>query len=276
MSRKEKKFHFIYKTTDTRNSNFYVGMHSTDNLNDGYIGSGTRLKHLIYKHGKDIFTFEILEFLPNRSSLKLREQEIVNKDFLLVEKCMNLKPGGGGGFNNEEHQFKCSQAAGIKHRERLKNDEDYRKKISQQTSESNKRRHARGDIKTWKETYDWTGKKQSKETKRKIGEINSIKQKGENNSQFGTYWITNGIENKKIKSTELDYYINDGWKRGMTSKIKGELVNNSKLTNNDVIKIKQLISEDTLSSVTIGNRFNVAPQTIDKIKRGLTWTHISI
>ena len=106
-------------------------MHSTDDLNDGYIGSGTRLKHLIYKHGKNIFTLDILEFLPNRKLLKIREKEIVNKDFLLEEKCMNLKPGGTGGFNNEEHQFKCSQAAGLKHRERLLNDEEYRLKYSE-------------------------------------------------------------------------------------------------------------------------------------------------
>ena len=55
MSHLQKKYHFIYKTTDTRNGNFYIGMHSTKNLNDGYIGSGTRLKHLIYKHGKEIY-----------------------------------------------------------------------------------------------------------------------------------------------------------------------------------------------------------------------------
>ena len=34
---------------------------------------------------------------------------------------------------------------------------------------------------------------------RGILKYNSIKQKGENNSQFGTGWITNGVENKKIK-----------------------------------------------------------------------------
>jgi len=68
MPRKVKKYHFIYKTTDTRNGNFYVGMHSTNDLNDGYVGSGDRLKKLIYKYGKDIFNIEILEFLPDRKS----------------------------------------------------------------------------------------------------------------------------------------------------------------------------------------------------------------
>jgi hypothetical protein len=37
------------------------------------------------------------------------------------------------------------------------------------------------------------------------------KMDGEKNSQFGTRWITNGIENKKIKK---DSIIPDGWKLG--------------------------------------------------------------
>lgn len=202
MGRKEKQFHFIYKTTDKRNGNFYVGMHSTNDLNDGYVGSGKRLKHLIYKHGKDIFNFEILEFLPNRKSLKIREEEIVNQDFLLEEKCMNLKIGGTGGFMNEKHQFKCSQAAGLKHSERLKNDEDYRKKRSQQISESNKRRHKNGDLKNINDFFSWVGKRHKPETIQKMKESKKGQGSGIHNSQYGTKWITNGTENKKIKSTE--------------------------------------------------------------------------
>jgi hypothetical protein len=35
--------------------------------------------------------------------------------------------------------------------------------------------------------------------------------KGESNSQFGTCWITNGTENKKIKKTEK---LPKGWEFG--------------------------------------------------------------
>lgn len=34
---------------------------------------------------------------------------------------------------------------------------------------------------------------------------------GEKNSQYGTMWITNGIENKKIKSLDQ---IPQGWSKG--------------------------------------------------------------
>jgi hypothetical protein len=192
-------------------------MHSTSNLKDGYLGSGTHLRHAIRKYGIDNFKIEILEWCNTRENLIEKEKEIITDNHINNPNCYNLKFGGlgGGGFVNKEHQFKCSQAAGIKHREKMLNDEEYRKKISQQTSESNKRRYIRGDIKSWKDTFNWTGKKHSEDTKIKIGKINSIKQKGENNSQFGTCWITNGMENKKIKNTET---VPSGWKLGRLKK----------------------------------------------------------
>jgi hypothetical protein len=189
-------------------------MHSTDNLDDGYVGSGTRLKHLLYKHGKEIFNMEILEFLPNRKSLKEREIEIVTSDLLLEEKCMNLKPGGYGGFNNQEHQFKCSQAAGLKHSERMKNDEEYRKKRSKQISESNKKRIQKGELKSWKENYDWTGKKHKEETILKMKETKKGQGLGEQNSQYGLKWITDGKNNRKIKKDEP---LPEKWKYGRIS-----------------------------------------------------------
>ena len=38
MSRKEHIYHYIYKTTNLINNKFYIGMYSTSNLDDGYLG----------------------------------------------------------------------------------------------------------------------------------------------------------------------------------------------------------------------------------------------
>lgn len=103
---KKKTYHFIYKTTNLKNKKFYIGMHSTDDLNDGYIGSGTQLKKSVEIYGIKFFKFEILEFLPNRKLLKERERELVNEETLKDEKCMNLKLGGDSGFVNENHKKK--------------------------------------------------------------------------------------------------------------------------------------------------------------------------
>lgn len=210
MGRKEKKYHFIYKTIDTRNGNFYIGMHSTDNLNDGYIGSGLRLKKLICKHGKQIFSIEILEYLPDRESLKKREEEIVNSDLLKEDKCMNLKNGGDGGFSNDEHKKKFFDAAKISYTTGLNNGRIKQKWLRENDKDWNERVFKnRSNSKLGNQ--NWINKTHNEETKKKIGEKNSLKQKGEKNSQFGKCWVTNGLENKKIKKTDL---IPEGWVKG--------------------------------------------------------------
>lgn len=54
MARKEKQYHFIYKTINIINNKYYIGMHSTDDLNDGYVGSGKRLWYSINKNGSGL------------------------------------------------------------------------------------------------------------------------------------------------------------------------------------------------------------------------------
>jgi len=82
MARQERKYHYIYKITCKITNRYYIGMHSTDDLNDGYFGSGKRLWFSINYHGKENHVKEILEFLPTRQLLKEREKEIVNKELI--------------------------------------------------------------------------------------------------------------------------------------------------------------------------------------------------
>jgi len=211
MGRKEKKYHFIYKTTCNVNGKYYIGMHSTDVLDDEYLGSGKRLWHSINYHGKENHTREILEFCENRNDLIEREKEIVNEKLISEELCMNLKPGGSGGFCNEEHRKKfIENNTVVSSHKRIKwlyqNDPIWLK------NQSKKIKDALNEVNFNYKTF--LGKKHSEETKRKISEKNKIKQKGKKNSQYGTCWITNGFENKKIKKENLDKYISLGWYKG--------------------------------------------------------------
>jgi hypothetical protein len=98
----QRKFHYIYKITRTDGSGkYYIGLHSTDDLDDGYFGSGERLWHSINRHGKDRHEKEILEFLPTRKAAALREGELVNKDILKDPLCLNLALGGFDSPRNE-------------------------------------------------------------------------------------------------------------------------------------------------------------------------------
>jgi hypothetical protein len=193
-------------------------MHSTNKLNDGYLGSGTRLRYAIRKYGSENFKIEILEWCQNREELAQREKEIITEEHLKNENCYNLKYGGigGGKFFSSEHQFKCSQAAGLKHGQRMQKDEEYRLNYSDKISQANRKRYERGDIKSIQEIYDWTGKKHKQDTIEKMKKIKKGHGLGEKNSQYGTKWITNGINNKKIKDGEK---LPEGWKYGYIKKL---------------------------------------------------------
>ena len=122
MARKEKKYHFIYKTTNLLSGKYYIGMHSTNDLNDGYMGSGKRLRYSVNKYGKENHKVEVLEFFDDRKQLAAREKEIVNLNEIAKEECLNLMPGGKGGFISEEHQKNRSIAANKALNEKMKMD----------------------------------------------------------------------------------------------------------------------------------------------------------
>jgi len=200
-----RKYHYIYKTTCIITERFYIGMHSTDNLEDGYVGSGKRLWHSINKHGKENHVCQILEFLPDRDSLREREKEIVNQEMLNEKLCMNLAIGGEGGHGSKFLTKEQLSKGCKKMHEITWNDPDFIERKKKDTS-----------IRMKGNSYGLGNKSRTGLTitenhKRLIGEANSIKQKGENNSQYGKCWITNEIESKKIYKGDI---IPEGWRLG--------------------------------------------------------------
>lgn len=210
MPRKEKKFHFIYKTTNLLTGRYYIGMHSTDDLNDGYMGSGRRLRYSINKHGKENHKVEILEFFDSRKELIANEKRVVTLDEIAKEECMNLKVGGEGGFVSLEACSKGGKAVIKSLHKKLwvDNGEKYRKKASKDCKER------WGDPNMRKKMMSssrFNGKTHSEETKEKM---RKSKNKGTANPQFGTCWITKNGINKKIKKETLPEFVKNGWVKG--------------------------------------------------------------
>lgn len=211
MARKEKNIHYIYKTTCNITGKWYIGMHSTYNLDDGYMGSGLRLRRSIRKYGIENHTKEILEYCDTREKLVLREIEIVNKELLSDDLCMNLKEGGEGGFISNEQQKHRAICGGNALAKKIKEDSEFREQHKQRVRITMIKNHKNGKIKP----CDWTGKTHSDETKKLMSEVKKGSGSGVTNSQYGTCWITNEIENKKIyKGDEIP----DGWRLGRKMK----------------------------------------------------------
>jgi hypothetical protein len=212
MARKEKKYHFIYKTTNLLSGKYYIGMHSTDNLEDGYMGSGKRLRRSLNKYGVENHKREILEFLNSREELKKREEEIVNLNEVAKENCMNLKVGGTGGFSTEQQKLNAEKS-NRKQKFLKENEPGWIEKKGSKIRE--KLIEAYNDGKREKKYfYDWSDKKHNDETKNKISNSKKGAGMGSENSQFGTCWITKNGINKKIKKEELELFTKQGWNKG--------------------------------------------------------------
>lgn len=204
-------------------------MHSTNNLDDGYVGSGKRLWRSINKHGKENHKTEILEYLSDRKSLRKREEEIVNKELLNEVLCMNLTTGGRGSWEyandgSKTHINRCKK--GRKSCNKILEErwgENYQNVLmrklwegSRKRTPESRRQSASKALNTIIERYGHgfnLGVLHSDETKRKIGKANSIHQRGKGNSQYNTCWVSNlnTRECIKIKKEEMVSYIDTGW-----------------------------------------------------------------
>lgn len=91
------KYHFVYLTTNLINGKKYLGKHSTNTLEDGYLGSGTIINKAIKKYGKENFKREILEFCDSLEEAYNKE-ELTIKEYCAVEldEFYNLTKGGKG------------------------------------------------------------------------------------------------------------------------------------------------------------------------------------
>jgi len=220
-------FYTIYKITNKINDKIYIGKHVTKNLEDGYMGSGKLIKRAIKKYGPDNFIKEILFICENEADMNNKEKDLVS----IGEHSYNLCLGGQGGFNyinsnnlngttegrilgrikaNEVlsskygdnwqtkfyHDYKEYRIKGFQNK--LKNDIEFRNRIYEKLK--------RMSIKSLSDD----SRNKRLETFKKIAH-----QKGENNSNYGKFWIKND-ELKISKLIKTDEIIPDGWIKGRT------------------------------------------------------------
>lgn len=93
-------YYYIYKTTNTKTGNYYIGKHqSTKKHDSSYFGSGIYIKNSIKKYGDDFFNIfinEVVEYYDSVEELNYNERRIIAEHFDDLNN-MNIAEGGAGG-----------------------------------------------------------------------------------------------------------------------------------------------------------------------------------
>jgi len=100
-------YHIIYKTYSTSGL-YYYGRHSTDNLNDGYLGSGKWVRSI---KDKSALRRNIVLFCENYQELLEKEEDFISKN-MNDPKCMNFNEKSVG-FSIINHPSKLLKGSKI-------------------------------------------------------------------------------------------------------------------------------------------------------------------
>jgi group I intron endonuclease len=145
------RYYFIYQTINLITGHFYIGVHTTCNINDGYLGSGKRLKRSICKYGRSNFRRVILDYFNTWREALAAESLIIDKEILAHPLNINIKTGGlHGAMDRLPDEWKQKIA------------EAHRGKVGHKHTDE-----ARAKIR-----FALIGRKHSEETKYKIGSGN--------------------------------------------------------------------------------------------------------
>ena len=170
-----KTYNYIYKITNQINGKIYIGKHSTDNLDDGYMGSGILIRKAEKKYGKENFTKEYLAFCDTEEKLNWFEKFYIKK-YKAREVGYNLTNGGDGhlGFiMTEETKQKLSEA----NKGKTLSEETKQKLRKPKTEETKQKLSEAKKGKTFSEEHKQKlseakkGKTLSEEHKRKLSEV---------------------------------------------------------------------------------------------------------
>ena len=155
-------YHIVYLTTNLINHKIYVGVHSTWNINDNYIGSGNAIKDAIKKYGKENFQKQILYYCLEMTDAYELEKIIVDDNFIKRKNVYNSSLGGQGVYDHYKIRNKNLS-------------DDHKRKIS----EGNKnKKHGTGSVEPM--ALANRGKKQSEDhIEKRISKIRGIERSDE-------------------------------------------------------------------------------------------------
>ncbi len=246
----QKKFYYVYKLTITDGpmiNHFYIGQHSTNNLNDNYHSSSSIVNDYI-KQYKNSYKMEILKNCDNATENSFYEREYIRKN-INDTYCLNQIVGAAIYDVKEETVEKISNAAkkrigslnsfyGKHHSEETKQKVRESKKHLSDESRKRMSEAQKGKImpeetkqkisKTLKGRQSpMKGKHMSESTRKKMSEAHKGKPSNRKGAKMSEEWklnhkkamtdrnwVNDGNNEKFITKDEIVLYLNKGYKLG--------------------------------------------------------------
>lgn len=238
------KFHYLYKITNLINNKYYYGIHSTKNIDDGYMGSGSLIIKARKKYGVNNFHKEILYYFDTRESLLKKENEIVNEYVLSDNNSYNLSEGGRQGSNKvivakdkngnvlavnfNDERWLNGELVGVTKGYILCKDKDGNNKCV----DKNDIRFKNGELVGITKGFGTFLDKDNNIVYTSLDDPR-IKNKELFGLTTGRKHIYKDNEEKLVLIKDLEKYINDGWSMGSpkSSSSKGRIYINNGITN---------------------------------------------
>jgi len=213
-------YHLVYLTTNLTNGKIYVGVHSTEVLEDEYLGSGRDVCKAVKKYGKENFKRDILYFCLTDKDAYLIESQIVDVWFVKRKDTYNLTLGGFGGntiinYSEKELQNRSKKISkslsGLKRTKEQKEitkqamikvhknrTTEEKEEISQKISEANRNRNFTEKqileiVEKRKDTISKKSEKELLEISQKISKANKGRKQSEEH-------IKKRVETRKLKN----------------------------------------------------------------------------
>lgn len=179
-------FYFAYKTTNNVNGRYYLGVHQTMNVDDGYVGSGKALKRAVNKYGVESFSREIVKFFDSSEEMFTYERDVLVTQTIVDDKnSYNMTLGGLGGFKVVDV---CDWKSKLKNSRKGKTPflgYSHTPETKQKMSQSRKGKKA------WNKGLPgtFTNKTHSPETKEKLSKLKTGLLVGEKNVFYGKSFV---------------------------------------------------------------------------------------
>jgi len=246
----------LYKITNIITGEYYIGKHNGWTQN-GYWGSGNRIKKQVKKYGDENFTYKIL-VIGNTDYIFELERKIVTVNLIESdEKCLNLRVGGEGFAEHTKSAIdKISKSL-----KDVYSKPETRKKVSDGVKKYFANNpHIREEI-----VKKLRGRKVSKETKQKLSEVQKLN------------YINNPERKEKFSKTMSGRNISEEHKQKISSGNLGKIRTEEMKQKISAARVKQIIpkeayekSSKTMSTLTWMNdgtrSYRIRPENIQAAK----------